>query len=100
MKYLKILSFLAILSFGVLSFSADGAVLYKKCQSCHGQTGEKSALKVGAPVKGQKEVELYKKMKGYVDGSYGGAKKSIMQRNLKSYSDEDLKALAKFMAAF
>lgn len=100
MKKFRLIAFLMVMAFGVMGFSADGQALYKKCKSCHGKTGEKHALKVGVPVKGQKEAELYKKMKGYLDGTYGGKKKAIMKRNLKKYSDEELKALAKFMASF
>lgn len=100
MKSLKLLV-IAILFVSVSAvFAADGEVLYKKCIACHGKDGSKIALKVGVPIKGQSEEELYTKMKGYQDDTYGGEKKAIMKRNVVKLSDEDLKALAAYIATF
>ncbi len=74
--------------------SADGAVLYKRCSPCHGADGAKAPH----PVKGQKSDALLKKMKGYLDGSYGGAQKNMMANTLKTLTPEDLQALADYMA--
>ena len=97
----KVFSFLVIAGFLTLSvaaFSANGKTLYRKCSACHGKDGTRKALRVGAPLKGQKADELFKKMKGYQDGTYGGKKKAIMKRNVAKLSDAQLKALAKFIA--
>ncbi len=96
----KACSFLIITGFLTLSafvFSADGEALYKKCSACHGKDGSKKALRVSTPLKGQKADELFKKMKGYQDGTYGGKKKAIMKRTVAKLSDEQLKALAAFI---
>jgi cytochrome c len=80
--------------------SADGAALYAKCKGCHGAAGEKNALGVSALLKGQATGELFKKMKGYAEGSYGGEKKAIMTGQVKRLSDEEIKALADYIAKF
>ena len=98
MRILRASVFCVFILFAVSGFAANGKTLYKKCVACHGTDGTKSALGVGHPLKGQKEEALYKKMKGYLDGSYGGKKKAIMKRNLAKYSDDELKALAAFIA--
>ncbi len=97
----KVLSFIVIAGFLTLSvsaFSADGKTLFKKCSACHGKDGSKKALGTGAPLKGQKADALFKKMRGYQDGTFGGKKKAIMKRNVAKLSDEQLKALAAYIA--
>jgi len=98
MKSLRGFIFVLFMIFAMSAFAVNGKDLYKKCVACHGTDGTKSALGVGAPLKGQKEKTLYKKMKGYLDGSYGGTKKGIMKRILAKYSDVELKALAIYIA--
>lgn len=101
MKRVLLLSSLcAALSFGlaVSGVAADGAALYKSCIGCHGADGSKAAMGSAKPVKGQGAEELYKKMKGYADGSYGGERKVMMTNAVKKYSDEELKALADYMS--
>jgi len=100
MKVLKLIVFAAVLSLGMTALASDGQTLYKKCIACHGTDGSKVALKVGAPIKGQTEQELYDKMKGYQDDTYGGEKKAIMKRNVDKLTDDDLKALAAYIATF
>ena len=100
MKVLKVILLVSFLSMAVTALASDGATLYKKCIACHGTDGSKVALKVGAPIKGQTEQELYEKMKGYQDGTYGGEKKAIMKRNVDKLTDDDLKALAAYIATF
>ncbi len=98
MRILRASVFSVFIVFAVSGFAVNGKTLYKKCVACHGADGKKSALGVSAPLKGQKEEALYKEMKGYLAGSYGGKKKGIMKRNLAKYSDDELKALASFIA--
>ncbi|WP_126381206.1 c-type cytochrome [Desulfovibrio ferrophilus] len=79
---------------------ADGGELYKRCAGCHGADGSKQAMGVSAPLKGQCSEDLEKKMLGYLDGSYGGAKKMIMTNTLKKLSPEQIKELADHIAGF
>ncbi|NOY23288.1 MAG: c-type cytochrome [Acidobacteria bacterium] len=88
----------AFLALSVPAFAAGGKTLYKSCSACHGKDGRKKALRVSPPLKGQKADELFKKMKGYQDGTYGGKKKVIMKRNVAKLSDEELQALAEYIS--
>ncbi|SHN60127.1 c-type cytochrome [Desulfovibrio litoralis] len=91
-----------VLVFGVFSvfsmgaFAAeDGASLYKeRCAGCHGADGAKST-----PVKGTSQ-EIEKKLKGYLDGSYGGTKKAVMAGIVKKLSDEQIKLVSAHIATF
>ncbi|MBU1002189.1 MAG: cytochrome C [Proteobacteria bacterium] len=84
---------------GVCAF-ASGPDLYARCAGCHGADGSKQAMGVSIVLKGQSAVELEKKMQGYLDGSYGGAKKMIMTNTLKKLDPEQLKELAAQIAGF
>lgn len=98
-RILVVMSICAALAFGIsAAVAADGAALYKSCVGCHGADGSKVAMGVGQAVKGQKADELFKKLKGYADGSYGGAKKAVMTNLVKRYSDEEMKAMADYMS--
>ncbi len=99
-KTIQMIAVFALLSLSFSVYAADGKVLYKKCSACHGEDGSKKALGTGHPLKGQTAEDLLKKMKGYQDGSYGGKKAAIMKRNLSKLTDEDLKALAEYIATF
>lgn len=79
---------------------AGGETLYKKCQSCHGKSGEKIALKVSPKLKGQSQQSIIDKLKGYKTKSYGGVKKNIMERQAAKLSDADMNALAEYIATF
>lgn len=101
-RFLVALSVSGALLFGssLVAFSQDGASLYKSCQGCHGAQGEKMAMGVGHPLKGQSAEDLLKKMHGYKDGSYGDGKKAVMENMLKRFDDAQLKALADHIATF
>jgi cytochrome c len=76
----------------------DGAALYKKCASCHGQAGEKVALGKSKIIKDMSEQEMVTAMKGYQDGSYGGAMKGLMKGQVASLNGEQIEAIAKHIA--
>lgn len=81
--------------------AADGAAIYKKCSGCHGADGAKVPLGIASGVvKGQSAADLETKLKGYADGSYGGAKKGLMKGQVSKLSDEDIKAVSEYMAGF
>ena len=74
--------------------SVDGKALYTKCGACHGQNGEKKALNTSAIIQGWSKGEVLKALKGYKDGTYGGAMKGVMLGQVKNFSDTELEALA------
>lgn len=83
--------------FGSVAYAADGAALYKKCIACHGKDASK--VPPGGTVASNtlSEEEIVKALKGYQDGSFGGKAKATMKIQVKSLSDEDIEALAKYI---
>ena len=51
---------------------------YAKCVACHGATGEKVALGKSKIIKDMTKAEIVASLKGYQDGTYGGAMKGLM----------------------
>ena len=93
----KIALVLAIATASTL-MAADGAALYKKCISCHGAKAEKKALNKGQIIQGWSVDKLVASMKGYKDGTYGGAMKGLMKGQVASYDDAKIQAVAEYIA--
>ena len=70
------------------------AVDTKKCEACHGADFEKAALGKSKIVKDMTKADIEKAIKGYKDGSYGGAMKGLMKGQVATLSDDDIKAIA------
>ncbi len=88
----------SLMAVGAMSFlAADGAELYKKCAGCHGANGEKKALGKSKVITGMPAAETEAALKGYKDGSFGGAMKGLMKGQVASLSDDDIKALATYI---
>jgi cytochrome c len=79
-------------------FAADGAGLYKKCQGCHGVNGEKAALGKSQIIKGWEASKTVAALKGYKDGTYGGAMKGVMKGQVAALNDDQIQAIADFIA--
>lgn len=91
----KILTLIVLL--GTMSlFAADVTAIAKKCAACHGANGEKSALNKSKIMKDLSKEEFISALKGYKDGTYGGAMKNLMKPQVAALSDEDIAALADF----
>lgn len=90
---------LGCMSLGVAGQS-EGEKLYQSCSGCHGQNGEKLALGVGQPLKGQTANQILEKLNGYADGSYGGSKKSVMTGIAKRMGEEDRVSVSEFISKF
>ncbi len=82
-----------------VALAADGSAIYKSCAGCHGPDGSK-ATGGSQVLKGQTAEEIVKKMNGYIDGSFGGAQKALMQRIAKKLSPEEIQAVAEHIATF
>jgi cytochrome c553 len=77
--------------------NAEAEALYlAKCASCHGKDGSKTLL--SKPVKGLSEKDFTKKMLGYKNKTYGGSKKTGMERLAEALSEAEIKALGAFVA--
>lgn len=77
-----------------VTVAIDGAKLFVKCSTCHGQNGEKAALGKSQIIKGWSVDKVMNAFHGYKDGTYGGAMKGIMKTQIANYSEDELKALA------
>ena len=78
----------------LLASSAAYAVSTAACAGCHGQHFEKVAMGKSKIVKDMSEADILVALKGYKDGSYGGAMKGLMKGQVASLSDADMKAMA------
>lgn len=79
--------------------SADGAAIFKKCAACHGATAEKKALGKSQVIKGWKAEKTVAALKGYKDGTYGGAMKGVMKGQVATLSEAQIESVAKFIEA-
>jgi len=79
--------------------AADGAGLYAKCQGCHGVNGERAALGKSQIIKGWTVEKTIAALKGYKDGTYGGAMKGVMKGQVASMDEMQMKALAEYIAS-
>ena len=68
------------------------------CAGCHGANGEKAALGKSQIIKGWDVAKTTAALKGYKDGSYGGAMKGVMKGQVARLSDADIQALAEHIS--
>ena len=93
-------TFLMMLGLTAMLAAADGAAIFKsQCASCHGAAGEKKALNKSQVIKDFSQEQIVTALKGYKDGSYGGAMKALMKSKVANLSDDDINAIAKTIAA-
>lgn len=78
---------------------ADGATVYKKCIACHGVGAEKKALGKSAIIKGWETEKVVAALKGYKDGTYGGAMKGIMKGQVSALNDAQILEVAQYIEA-
>lgn len=91
----KILAGLTLCAAALLA--ADGAAIYGKCASCHGKDGKNAAV-AGVAIAGEAADAVAKKLHGYKDGSFGGAKKAMMTPQVANLSEDDIKAVSAYIA--
>ncbi len=84
--------------FALSLMANDGAGLYKKCIACHGVKGEKKALNKSQVIQGWSKEQLIVSLKGYKDGTYGGAMKGLMKAQVKSYDDAKIEAVSEYIS--
>jgi cytochrome c553 len=94
---MKKILFLVATLLATTVFASNGANLYHKCNSCHGQLAEKKALGKSKVIAMWSSERIEKALKGYKDGTYGGTLKATMKSQVSRLSDEDIKALADYI---
>jgi len=88
----KVIKVIALSS--LLVSSAVYAASTAGCIGCHGSQFEKAAMGKSKIVKDMSESDIITALKGYKDGSYGGAMKSMMVGQVSALSEEDIKSIA------
>ena len=64
------------------------------CLGCHGANFEKKSMNVSKVVKDMTKAEIVTALKGYKDGSYGGAMKGLMKGQVAKLDDAGIDAMA------
>ncbi len=103
MKTKKLLSILLSTFFVTASYASSNVeVLYKKCANCHGEKAEKKALGISDVIANWDAKKIEKALLEYKEGirnahsgNYGG----LMKGQVKSLSQDDIKALAKYISS-
>lgn len=89
---------LALLIAGSSLMAADGATIFKKCASCHGQKAEKKALGKSNVIAGLDAATIVTDLQGYKAGSLNkNGMGAVMKGQAASLSDADMKAVAEYI---
>jgi len=83
-----------VIALGSLLASSSYAASLAACAGCHGQHFEKVAMGKSKVVKDMSQADILIALKGYKDGTYGGAMKGLMKGQVANLSDADMKAMA------
>ncbi len=86
----KVLVLLAVLGLSSVAMADP----YKKCASCHGANGEKSALNKSKIIAEMSKADIAAALHGYKDGTYGGPMKGLMKGQVAGLSEADITAIA------
>ena len=99
MKYVVGVLCVFALTVSLAVAAGSGAEIYaKQCKGCHGADGAVAAMGTARPVKDLSLDETKAALAGYKNGTYGGQKKAMMEKVMKSLSDEDIASLAAYVA--
>ncbi|MGL2501332.1 c-type cytochrome [Helicobacter pylori] len=90
----KVIMALGVLAFANALMATDVKALAKGCAACHGVKFEKKALGKSKIVNMMTEAEIEKDLMDFKSGTH---KNPVMTAQAKKLSDEDIKALAKYI---
>ncbi len=90
----KVIMALGVLAFANSLMATDVKALAKSCAACHGVKFEKKALGKSKIVNMMSEAEIEKDL---MDFKSGANKNPVMAAQAEKLSDEDIKALAKYI---
>ena len=81
-------------------FASNGEMLYtQKCQNCHGNNGQLSALGHSESITGWDVKKTLKALHGYKEGTRNtNGMGAYMQIKMSDFNDEDINELAKYIA--
>jgi cytochrome c553 len=76
----------------------DADLLYNKCASCHGGMADRSALNKSAVIRDWSAKQIESALLGYKNGTYGRTMKAMMQSQVRTLSDAEIKALSIYIS--
>jgi cytochrome c553 len=83
-----------VIAASLLVASVAFANPYAKCATCHGAAGEKAALGKSKIIKDMTKADFVSALKGYQDGTYGGASKGLMAAQVKGMNEATMNEIA------
>jgi cytochrome c-type protein NapB len=83
-----------LIAIGTLMLTTASGVSTAVCKGCHGQQWEKVAMGKAKVVKNMSKAQIIKALKGYKNGSYGGAMKGLMKKPVSVLSTADIEKMA------
>jgi cytochrome c553 len=83
-----------VIATSLLVASVAFAGSYDKCATCHGVNGEKAALGKSKVIKDMTKADFVSALKGYQDGTYGGASKGLMAAQVKGMNEATMNEIA------
>jgi len=102
MKTIAMLAGAALLSLGFAgnASAADGAALYqsKGCAACHGADANTPIMPVYPKLAGQNAQYAFNQMKDIKSGARNNGQTAVMKGIVAGISDEDLQAIAEWLA--
>ncbi|MFY9141866.1 c-type cytochrome [Sulfuricurvum sp.] len=78
----------------VYGASAGMKIYGQTCVECHGADGKEVSI-AGKAIAGSSGALA--KLTGYKNGTYGGDQKAVMEGNVATLSDADMKAVSEFV---
>ena len=81
----------------VSSSAMANADLFKKCAGCHGQHAEKKAMGKSKVINTFSSAEIVTALKGYKDGTYGGAMRGLMKGQVSRLNDKQIESLGTYI---
>lgn len=102
MKITAMLAGAALLSLGLVgnAAAAEGEALYnsKGCAACHGPDANTPIMPVYPKLAGQNAQYAFNQMKDIKSGARNNGQTAVMKGIVAGVSDEDLKAIAEWLA--
>lgn len=103
MKTIAMFAGAALLSLGLAgnAAAADGAALYasKGCAACHGADGKTPIMPIYPKLAGQNAQYALNQMKDIKSGARNNGQTAAMKGIVMSVSEEELQAIAEWLAA-
>ncbi len=78
---------------------SDGEMIFKKCATCHGEDGKKSAFQKSEIIAGQSVEQLTKSINGYKAGTRDvSGMGNLMKGQVLDLSDFDIQSVAEYIS--